>query len=62
MESKPWYRSKSVWFNILSGVGSLVTLGIFPPAVAVYIPAVTAVVNIGLRLVTDRPVTVLPQQ
>ncbi len=62
MDSKPWYRSKTVWFNVLSGIGSLVTLGIFPPAAAVYIPAVTAVVNVGLRLVTDQPVRVMPSQ
>lgn len=54
MNTKPWWKSKTVWFNVLSAVVLLGggQLGIhIPPNVAV--PMVTAG-NVGLRLLTNQ--------
>lgn len=57
MNTKPWWQSKTLWFNIL-------TLGLdaasgqlgfhIPPNVAV---PILAAGNIGLRLITSQPVS-----
>lgn len=64
-ESKPWYRSKTVWFNILSiggailggVVGLLPTLEMFIPPVAYAITLFAlGVGNIILRAITTGPI------
>lgn len=57
-ESKPWYKSKTVWFNVISGAGAV--LGYIPltPVTA----GIGTAINLALRVFfTDKPVTVLPQ-
>lgn len=61
VETKSIFKSKVFWVNVLTGIGTIAGLGIFPPAVMVYVPAVQAVVNIGLRLITNQPVHVMPK-
>ena len=61
METKSLFKSKTFWFNVLTGVGTILGLSVFPPAVMVYVPVAQALVNIGLRIVTDTPVHVAPK-
>lgn len=54
MNTKPWWKSKTIWFNVLSAVVMLGggQLGIHvPPAVAV--PMVT-IGNVALRAITNQ--------
>lgn len=51
-------RSKTIWFNILTGAATILALPILPPAIVPYIPAAQALVNIALRFVTDQPLRV----
>ena len=58
MDTKPWYQSKTVWFNVLSAsVDIFQTLGGFgvvpPGALAIG----TAVGNVLLRAVTSQPLS-----
>jgi hypothetical protein len=54
MQSKPWWKSKTIWFNILS-VGLLFTpLAPLSPAV---VGAVIASGNVVLRTITTQPIT-----
>ncbi len=53
---KPWYQSKTLWFNLLGGLGALFDAGgmfghVFAPAET---SAIMAVGNIALRLVTSK--------
>ena len=55
---KKWWKSKTIWFNILSAiafiVGGILTQGIFSDPIATKIFAVVLIlVNLGLRFVTD---------
>jgi hypothetical protein len=61
MNSKPWYKSKTVWFNIATVGGAVAggVVGLLPTlqpllSVEVYGIAMTVVglINIGLRSVT----------
>lgn len=57
MNTKPWWRSRTLWFNLLmlSVDAASGKLGVhIPPNVAV--PILTAG-NIGLRLITTQPVS-----
>ena len=52
MNKKLW-QSKTFWFNLLSGAAALSgALPLKPEHVAI----ATAVINIGLRITTDKPV------
>ena len=62
MNIKPWYKSKTMWFNlatvggaVLAGVvGLLPTLQfLFTPHIYSIIFAVVALINIGLRSITQ---------
>ncbi|WP_290890623.1 hypothetical protein [Arenimonas sp.] len=63
---KPWYASKTIWFNLLAALPMLfdaaaANLGLLQPIVpAKYYPLVVAVVTIGnlwLRAVTNYQLT-----
>ena len=56
--SKSLWKSKVFWFNVIVAAQELLQVLPLPPG-AVAIGA--TVINIGLRVVTDKPVTVLPQ-
>lgn len=58
---KPWYQSKTIWFNVLAGavaVAGVLGFGQFQPdkATVETIGMLVAVVNIILRYVTKEPV------
>ena len=55
---KAWWKSKTIWFNVLSAIafviGGILTQGIFSDPIATKIFAVVLIlVNLGLRFVTD---------
>ena len=57
-ETKKWYKSKTVWFNILNAIAAfgamIVGDGIInDPVTLKYILLVVAAINVALRLVTD---------
>ena len=58
MQPKPIWKSKTFWFNILSGVlevGQVVSgLNIIPPGT---IAVAAALINIVLRRITNTPTT-----
>ena len=59
MDKKPWYQSKTLWFNILGGAGALFGSGgmfgqVFSPE---EVGAVMAVGNTILRLTTSKGLT-----
>lgn len=61
-DSKPWYQSKTLWFNIASLVVALTALpefGALVPAEAVALIAVLG--NLALRLLTDQPLSARPE-
>ena len=57
--SKSLWRSKTFWFNLLTAVGELVQVlsgtTLVPPGT---LAIVAAVINIGLRTITNEPVHV----
>ena len=58
MNKKAWWKSKTIWFNVLSAiafvVGGLIAQDIFSDPLATKIFAVVLIlVNLGLRFVTD---------
>ena len=59
--SKKLRWSKTLWVNLLTGTASvLATVGgisVLPPSVAPYLVAWLAVVNILLRLITNKPIS-----
>lgn len=59
-EVKSIFKSKTFWFNVLTGIGAVIGAGVLPPSLVVYAPTIMAIVNVGLRLVTDAPVRVGP--
>ena len=54
MNKKLW-KSKTFWFQILSGAAAL--SGVVPLAPE-HVAIVTAIINIGLRFVTNQPVSI----
>lgn len=60
MDSKEWYKSKTIIFNILSGlVGIAASLQMdkgVPPHTAEIFGSIVMVGNIVLRLLTDSPI------
>ncbi len=53
MNKKLW-QSKTFWFNILSGAAAL--SGVLPLSPE-HLAIITAVINIGIRSVTEQPVS-----
>lgn len=62
VKSKPWYKSKTVWFNALTVGGAVATgaVGLLPTLQFLFTPqtyaiafAVIGVVNIALRSITE---------
>ena len=51
---KSLWKSKTFWFQILSGAAAL--SGVIPLAPE-HVAIATAVINVGLRFVTDKPVS-----
>ena len=56
--SKSLFTSKLFWFNVLTAAAELSQV---LPLPAGYLTIASAIINIGLRIVTDKPVHVLPQ-
>lgn len=60
MESKPWYKSKTVWINVSAAVGILAAFmtGDLDKAGALgqLAPIGLALLNVVLRLVTKSPI------
>lgn len=65
-ETKPWYKSKTVWFNVLTAAGAAAggVVGLLPTLQPLLTPAsyavtvfVIGVVNVGLRAVTKHGIT-----
>lgn len=58
--SKPWYKSKTVWINILTMIVALLTVpeigSVVPESAMPYILLITAYANIFLRFITDQPI------
>lgn len=66
MESKPWYKSKMMWFNILTTMGAVAggVVGLIPTLQPLLTPTtyaitvfIISVVNVGLRAVTKHGIT-----
>lgn len=56
---KPWYKSKTIWFNALAAVAALGSIplgGVVGPVVAAKILAAAGVANIVLRVVSKQPI------
>lgn len=60
-EVKPWYKSKTIWFNVLTGLGAALTgvVGLMPTLQPLITPTSYAIslfvmgtINVGLRVVT----------
>ena len=56
--SKSLFKSKTFWFNILTAAAELSQVLPIPPGILVI---VASVINVGLRVVTDKPVHVVSQ-
>ncbi len=61
IESKHLFQSKTFWFNALTIVATILAAPILPVALIPWIPTAQAIINIGLRVVTDQPVNLLPK-
>jgi len=55
--AKPIYESKTFWLNILGIAASLAE--VLPPE---YAMPTLAIANIGMRIITDSSITILPKQ
>ena len=56
--SKHLFTSKTFWFNVLTAAAELTQVLPLPPGT---VAIAAAVINIGLRFVTDQSVHVLPR-
>ena len=60
MQSKQWYASKTLWFNILALVVALAAAfgytGELPAEWAVFVPGIIALINMVLRLITKEKI------
>jgi len=60
MDGKPWYSSKTVWFNVLALVVAVAATfgysGELPAHWAQLVPAIVAGVNLLLRWITKQPI------
>lgn len=66
MEKKPWYQSKTVWFNILVVMGAAAggVVGLMPTIQPMLTPQSYAIamfvmgcINVGLRAVTNNGIS-----
>ena len=59
MPGKEWWKSKTIWFNVLALVATVATnwgyTGDLPADWQVFVPVVVVVVNLIMRLVTKEP-------
>ena len=55
---KSLWASKTFWFNLLTAGSELAGVLPLPPGTAVI---AGSLINIGLRMVTDKPVSILPK-
>lgn len=66
MEPKPWYTSKTIWFNVLAIAVLALELpeltNVIPDAWEPMLAAFVAVVNLVLRSATDRPISLTDQR
>ena len=56
---KPWFESKTLWVNALTGIITLVTSlsGTLPPEGGKYVAMFLVVANVVLRLLTSAALT-----
>ena len=58
---KKFYKSKTFWFNILALLVAVVSAfgytGELSPELAVFVPALIAIINIILRFLTNKGIT-----
>jgi hypothetical protein len=62
-ETKVWWQSKVLWANIVAALATLagvfkLDLGLTPEVQATVVTTILALVNIALRLVTKKPISV----
>jgi len=57
--SKSLFKSRTFWFNVLTASAEIAQVLPLPPGTAII---VSSVVNIGLRLLTNSAVTVVPEK
>jgi len=61
METKKWYASKTFWFNILAFVSAVLASfgysGEVPDDWALFVAPAVALVNIILRFITNKGIT-----
>lgn len=59
-QSKPWWKSKTIWANVISAAVAVLLLVSQSPSFAEYgeyLALAQGILNIVLRLVTTQPVT-----
>ena len=60
MQSKSWWASKTLWFNILAFIAAIASAfgytGELSPEWAVFVPAIIAIVNVLLRLMVKQEI------
>jgi hypothetical protein len=62
MQTKPWYRSKTIWFNALTIVTTIAAYFGWNPDqqitmnVAGFLVAASPIINLVLRLMTRKPI------
>lgn len=59
-ENKKWFHSKTIWFNIVSGIvtiaASLQSDGGLSPQLASIMASVVTIGNVVLRFITEKPI------
>jgi hypothetical protein len=56
---KKWYRSKTIWMNVLTAIAGLATLPLGgAPALAAKVALASAAANLALRAVTTKPISI----
>jgi hypothetical protein len=63
MDTTKFYASKTVWVNVVAALATLagvfkLDLGLTPEVQATVVTTILALVNIALRLVTKKPISV----
>ena len=62
--TKPIWQSRTFWINVLGGAGTILAAlnDVLPPEATPYVAAAFAVVNVGMRLLTNQPVSLKRNQ